>query len=139
MKKILTMAPLLVIPILVYHLIAIPASGGVDGSMAAPIFRMSMISGGIWTLSVGDAVLMLGLGMLFLEIIKATSTRTISLANHGMSTLLLIVCLIEFLVLRSFATSTFFLLMLMALLDVIAGFMVSTVSARRDFGVGDGF
>jgi len=49
----------------------------------------------------------------------------------------LIVSLIEFLLFKSFATSVFFFLMMMTLLDVLAGFMVTIVSARRDFGVGD--
>jgi len=50
-----------------------------------------------------------------------------------------LLCLIEFLALKSFATSEFFLLTMMCFLDVLAGAMVTIVSARRDFGVGDGF
>ena len=49
--------------------------------------------------------------------------------------ILFIVCLIQFLLLPNFATSTFFILMSMALLDVLAGVVVTIVSARRDFGV----
>ena len=51
--------------------------------------------------------------------------------------ILFIVCLIQFLLLPNFATSTFFILMSMTLLDVLAGVVVTIVSARRDFGVGD--
>ena len=40
--------------------------------------------------------------------------------------------------LDAFATSVFFLIMLMTLLDVMAGFMVTIASARRDFAVSDG-
>jgi hypothetical protein len=39
---------------------------------------------------------------------------------------------------HAFATSVFFLIMLMTLLDVMAGFMVTIASARRDFSVADG-
>jgi hypothetical protein len=39
----------------------------------------------------------------------------------------------------AFATSVFFLIMMMSLLDVMAGFMVTIASARRDFGVVEGF
>ena len=49
-----------------------------------------------------------------------------------------VLSLIAFLLVRNFASSVFFLLILMMLLDVIAGFMVTIVSARRDFGVGGG-
>ena len=51
---------------------------------------------------------------------------------------LFIVCIVEFLMLPAFATSVFFLVMLMSLLDVMAGFMVTIAAARRDFAVGDG-
>lgn len=49
---------------------------------------------------------------------------------------LFIVCLVEFLLLPAFATSTFFLLALMVLLDVLAGFIVTIVAARRDVDFG---
>jgi len=47
------------------------------------------------------------------------------------------VCLVEFLLLPAFQTSVFFILTFMCLLDVLAGVVVTIVSARRDFSVGD--
>jgi len=58
--------------------------------------------------------------------------------NHGFSLILFVVCLVEFLLFPAFATSVFFLIMVMTLLDVMAGFMVTIAAARRDFGVADG-
>ena len=52
---------------------------------------------------------------------------------------LFIICLVEFLMFEGFATSVFFLIMLMTLMDVMAGFMVTIASARRDFNVTDGY
>jgi hypothetical protein len=43
-----------------------------------------------------------------------------------------VVCLILFLIWDRAASSTFFLLMLMAMIDVIAGFSVTINAARRD-------
>ena len=83
----------------------------------------------------GDAILLLAIVFLFLEILKSTSTGTSTIINHAISMMLFIVCLIQFLLLPNFATSTFFILMSMALLDVLAGVVVTIVSARRDFGV----
>ena len=59
--------------------------------------------------------------------------------NHAVSMILFIVCLVEFLLHPNFATSAFFIVMVMTLLDVLAGVVVTIVSARRDFGVGEGF
>jgi hypothetical protein len=55
--------------------------------------------------------------------------------DHTLSTVVFVVFLIQFLTMAGCGTSTFFALGLMALLDVIAGFTVSIVAARRDFGV----
>jgi len=137
--RIFTIAPLLALPILVYHFVVVSASAaGVESTLNAVIFSMPMISGGKWAFTTADAILLFGVVMLFLEIVKATSSRSSSLANHGLSTVVFVICLIEFLLLKSFATSTFFFLMMFALLDLLGGSMVTIVSARRDFGVGDG-
>ena len=98
---------------------------------------LPMISGVDWILTKGDAILLLAVVFLFLEILKSTSTGTSTIINHAVSMILFIVCLIQFLLLPNFATSTFFILMSMTLLDVLAGVVVTIVSARRDFGVGE--
>ena len=51
--------------------------------------------------------------------------------------MVLLVALVEFIVLPQFGTSVFFLLVLLAVLDVIAGFTVTITSARRDFSVSE--
>ena len=48
-------------------------------------------------------------------------------------------CLIAFLLHANFATSVFFIITIMSLLDVLAGVVVTIVSARRDFGVSESF
>ncbi len=45
------------------------------------------------------------------------------------------VALVEFIVLKGFSTSAFFLLTAMCLFDVVAGYTISIVSARRDLAV----
>jgi len=146
MKHAFTLFPLMLIPVAVYNLLAIFGSGGIDHSISpalaildANVFRLPMLSGVRWEFSVGDAILFLGLAMLFTEVIKATSSRSSAIMNHAASMFVLVFCMVEFLLFKSFATSDFFLLAVMCFLDVLAGAMVTIVSARRDFGVGDGF
>ena len=145
MRIITTMFPLLVLPVVVYNLIAISAGASVEPSappaltsLNATLFKMPMISGVSWRIGVGDALLAFGLCVLFVEIVKSTSTQSAAIMNHAASMFLLVFCLIEFLLFRNFATSTFFLLTMMCFLDVLAGVMVTIVSARRDFGVSGG-
>jgi hypothetical protein len=52
--------------------------------------------------------------------------------EHMLSTALFVVFLIEFLLTGAAASSTFFLLMIMAAVDVVAGFTISITGAGRD-------
>ena len=154
MRALFGIFPLLVIPVALYNLLALGFGGSVETvnaagelvrSDVAPILSvlnsdalaLPMISQVRWVLTNGDAIILIAMVLLFLEILKSTSTGTATIMNHGVSMVLFIVCLVEFLLLPNFATSTFFILMSMTLLDVLAGVIVTIVSARRDFGVGD--
>jgi len=138
-----TALPLLIIPILLYNLIAIAqiVAGNPDqahAGLVAELFSVPMPSGGQWSVSGGDLLILLGLFMLFFELVKSTSSEKVAIVNHSLSMVLFIVALVEFLLLPGFATSTFFLLTMMVLLDVVAGFTVTIISARKDFEFGGG-
>jgi hypothetical protein len=85
-----------------------------------------------WTLCVGDIFVILGLICLTVQVFKSTRTSSAEIVDHIISTLIFILYLIEFIVVKSAGNSTFFILMLMALLAVIAGFTITISTARRD-------
>ena len=135
--------PLLAIPVVVYNLIVLTMGGfgsqDIQMQMTGPLFTISMTSGAPWSVSLSDLLLAGSLVVLFIELLKSTTSRRIAIINHSLSMLLFIICLVEFLLAPAFATSTFFLMTVMVLLDVLAGFIVTIVAARRDvdFGVGN--
>jgi hypothetical protein len=86
-------------------------------------------------LKVGDLFVLAGLIALFFEIIKAARLGAGTIVDHMLSTATFIAALVEFLLVPFCGTSTFFFLMVMALIDVVAGFSVSILSARRDYSV----
>ncbi len=134
--------PLLALPVLLYNLVLLTMKGGVQTADAAtqfsaPLFSVPMTSHGVWPVSLGDLFLGASLVVLFIELLKSTNSRNVAIINHSLSMLLFVVCLVEFLLLRGFATSVFFLITLMVLLDVLAGFVVTIVSARRDVDLHD--
>ncbi|WP_299007530.1 hypothetical protein [uncultured Caulobacter sp.] len=134
--------PLLALPVLVYNLIVLTLPNGfkaADASLrlAEPLFTIRMTSGAGWAVSLADLLLAASLVVLFVELLKSTNSKRLAIVNHSLSMVLFIVCLVEFLLLPAFATSTFFLLALMVLLDVLAGFIVTIVAARRDVDFGD--
>jgi hypothetical protein len=129
--------PFLFLPILIYNVLVLTMEGGFRTTEAvrqlnAELFTVPMASGQGWPVSLSDLVLSLALVILFIELLKSTTSQKAAIVNHALSMVLFVVCLVEFLLLPGFATSTFFLLALMVLLDVLAGFIVTIVSARRD-------
>ncbi len=157
MRGLMSAFPLFIIPVGIYCLIALTGpvepiqmvhDGAILSEKASPLmailgqkfFAIGMIGGNVeWVLTKGDALLVLSIGVLFMEILKSTSTGTATIMNHALSMIVFIICLMLFLLHPNFSTSVFFILTVMALLDVLAGVVVTIVSARRDFGVGEGF
>ncbi len=134
--------PLLALPVLLYNLVLL-TMGGLNATEAAPqfsaaLFAIPMTSGGTWPVSLGDLFLAGSLVVLFIELLKSTNSRNVAIINHSLSMILFVVCLVEFLLLKGFATSVFFLVTLMVLLDVLAGFIVTIVSSRRDIDLDAG-
>ena len=129
--------PLLVLPVLLYNLVLLSMKGGLGtgdaaAQMGQTLFTIHMTSGGAWPVSLGDLLLGASLVVMFVELLKSTNSRNVAIVNHSLSMILFVACLVEFLLLKGFATSVFFLITLMVLLDVLAGFIVTIVSARRD-------
>ncbi len=129
--------PLLALPVLLYNLLMLTISGGFGGTgaaqrLASPLFTLRMASHSAWPVTLGDVLVAGSLLILFAEMLKSAGTRRIAILNHSLSMILFVICLVEFLVLPDFATSTFFLVSLMVLLDVLAGFVVTVIAARRD-------
>ena len=133
----LNIVPLLVFPLILYNIVVFTVagpSGDVDRWMIEPIFRIGMFSGDTWGVSFADIFMGLSLLLLFVEIVKSTRTDAMSIINHGLSMLLCVVCIIQFITMAGFSNSVFFMLTLMTIVDVVAGFTVTIVAAKRDFG-----
>ena len=128
---------ILSLPFLILSVIAYNAIVFMTGTpFETTILEVPMISGALWVFTLSDLMMAGTLFLLFIEILKATRTTGNSLVDHALSTIVFIICLIEFLVVPEAATSLFFFITLISLIDVIAGFSVTIRAARRDFAVG---
>ena len=136
--------PLLLIPVVIYNIVVLSGMMGSNGALQAdavlrdPIFSIPMTSGANWDVGVGDLILFLALILLFFELLKSTSSQKVAIVNHALSMILFVGCLVEFLLMKGFATSTFFLIVVMVMLDVLAGFIVTIIAARKDLEFGGG-
>ena len=114
------------------YVVAFLFMGGSPDGWSTQIFTVPMVSQQTWSLTAGDLMLVLGLLCLFLEIVKSTNTGRTSVLEHMLSTLVFVIFLVEFILVGAASSSVFFLLMVMSLFDVVAGFTVSITAAGRD-------
>ncbi|NOX95876.1 MAG: hypothetical protein GXP04_12520 [Alphaproteobacteria bacterium] len=147
------MFPLLAISLIVYAVLTLTGAVGgdaatcgavIDGAVASPCWyqltfvELPMVSGDEWRVSWGDIFLLASMGLLFVELLRATKTGSESIMNHALSVVVFVIALLLFIIVEGFGNSVFFLFMSMTFLDFMAGFIVTTVTARRDLSVGEG-
>ena len=141
LTHILQWFPLLIVAVIVYNVIAFTApalSGATMDIIMGRGVSFAMFSGDILRFTLGDSLVLFALVLLFIEVVKSTGTGATQVLNHGMSMLTFVLALIEFLLVPGFSTMPFFFIMMMALFDVVAGFTVSIVAAKRDLGIAHG-
>jgi hypothetical protein len=124
--------PLLVIPFAIYNMIAFLTPGL---TWTANVLTIHLISGQDWTVTPEDILLAFSILLLCVEVIKASRMGIRGLMDHILSLVLFIVMLVEFLLVREAGTSTFFLLMMISLVDVLAGFIVTIRSSQRQIEI----
>lgn len=122
--------PLLVIPVAAYAALALTLGGGLfsihaQARLTRPLFELTTARGGVWSVSAADLLLAAALVVAFLDLIRGVGDRQAAMVNHALAIVLFVACLAAMLVLPAFANSTFFLLTLMVLLDLAAGFIAT--------------
>lgn len=129
--------PLTLIPLILYNALGFAMGGN---PWVGTLFTIPLI-GGAWAVTLSDLMILLAMALLFVETLRsANPTHSATITNHIISTGLVIIYIIEFLTVPVAATSLFFVLTIIALFDVVAGFTISIRSASRDvsFGHNDG-
>jgi hypothetical protein len=124
--------PLLVITFAIYNMIAFLTPGL---AWTANVATIHLISGQDWTVTTEDIVLTFAILLLGVEVVKATRMGIRGLTDHILSMLLFIAMLVEFLLVARAGTSTFFILMVVSLVDVLAGFIITARTAQRDIAI----
>lgn len=123
--------PVLAIVIAAYLLLGAGAGLMLD----ADAYSATLPSGMELTLRTGDIFILAGLAALFLEILKAGRAGRGTILDHMLSTAVFIGALVSFLLIAACGTSSFLMLTVMTLIDVVAGFSISIFSTRRDFSI----
>ncbi|HTV36420.1 MAG TPA: hypothetical protein VMF12_08300 [Xanthobacteraceae bacterium] len=126
--------PLLLISFAIYNIVTfvlvLPDTVWTSQAIAVP-----MTSGEIFKLTWEDILIAGSILLLWVEIIKSTHIGVRAIIDHVLSMLLFVAMLVEFLLVKSAGTSTFFLLLVISLIDVLAGFIIGIRGAARQVEV----
>jgi hypothetical protein len=129
--------PLILIAVILYNVMVF--GGGATGheslALLSQNFTVHVFSGDLWKISLGDLFIALALVLLFVETVKAARTSRREILNHAFSMLTFIGALVEFIALKGFGTTPFFLITAMCLFDTVAGYTISIIAAKRDLSV----
>jgi hypothetical protein len=129
--------PLMLVPLVVYNLFAFDLlTTYMTARWDAVLFSITMISGAVFSFTLSDLFVFSALVLLCIEVLKATRIGNLTIIDHMLSMVVFIAFLVEFLLVQQAATTLFFTLMVIALIDVVAGFAISIRSATRDVAVG---
>ena len=110
--------PLLLIPLAIYNIIVFLMPGV---SLAEPLFKLTLMSGAEWPVTLSDLLLTLGVIVLLLEVIKGARPGAKFLTDHLLSLILCGGAVAEFLLWPRFGNSIYFLLTLLAVADFLSG------------------
>ena len=124
--------PLLLVPFAIYNIVAFLMPGV---SWTGALATVHVVSGGEWTMSAGDMLITLAILLLFGEMMKSTRISIRTVVDHALSLILFLGMLVEFLLVKQAASTTFFLLLVISFIDVLGGFAVTLRTAQRDLTV----
>ena len=109
---------------------------GNASAMNIIVAEFGLPSTAVTILTVSDLLILIGVVLLYIETFKATRTSILSIVDHALSLLVFIAFLIEYLVVVAVGNTTFLILTVISLMDVVMGFTVTISTAKRDLTLG---
>jgi len=115
--------PLLLIPLAIYNIIVFLMP---DVSFTDPLVKLTLMSGAEWTVTLSDVLLTLAILLLLAEVIKGARPGAKYLTDHLLSLIVFGAAAAEFVMWPKFATSTYFLMTALSLVDFVSGLALRT-------------
>jgi hypothetical protein len=121
--------PLLIFPFAIYNILVFLMPGFAWNNEIA---HFRMMSEAEWGITPGDVMIAGSIVILLVEMLKAARMSRRTIIDHLLSMILFVGMLVEFLLVKQVASSTFFLLLVISFVDVAGGFAISVRAAQRD-------
>lgn len=110
--------PLLLLPLIIYNLVAFDIVGSGLLLWAQPLFSLSMPSGAVWSMSVADLIVVIALLLLMIDVARSRYMVRKG-SNLFASFSVLAVYAVEFALVPAAATSVFFACLVMSFVDLV--------------------
>ena len=127
--------PLMGIVLLIYNLVALAFKDSETSIWEKQFTSISVSPENVVIITYGTAFIIFALMLLFIELVKSTTSSNSAMVEQLFSTLAFVGFLLQFLLTPYAAEATFFLLMVISLVEVLAGFVIMIKVARRDIGI----
>jgi hypothetical protein len=115
--------PLLLIPLAIYNIIVFLMP---DVSFTDPLVKLTLVSGAEWPVTLSDVLLTLAILLLLAEVIKGARPGAKYLTDHLLSLIVFGAAAAEFVMWPKFASSTYFLMTALSLVDFVSGLALRT-------------
>ena len=122
--------PLLLIPLAICNIIVF-LMPDLKLSDSVPLFSVTLMSKDVWTVTLNNVLVALGILLLLLEVMRAARPAARYFTDHFLSLLVAGAAAAEFVMLPKFGNSTFFLITLIAMVDFFAGISLRARRPRR--------
>lgn len=119
--------PLLLIPLAIYNIIVWLMPGV---SFADPLATLTLVSGAVWAITLGDILLALSVMLLWFEVMKGARPGAKYLTDHLLSLAVFGAAAAEFVLWPKFGNSLYFLLTLLGLVEFLSGISLHTRRGR---------
>ena len=120
--------PLLLVPFTLYNMVVFL----LNMPFTDVLFTLNLISQTRFPVTTGDLLLVIAMLLLYLEVLKAARFGAKAIMDHVLSLALFVGMAVEFMLVPQAATPTFFLLTVLAFVDVIIGVSVSARPPRSE-------
>lgn len=128
--------PLMAVVLILYNLLSLQYSSPAEAFWANIMTTFTLPSGNEIALTYREGFVTFALFVLFVELIKSTVASNAAITEQILSVLAFIGFLIQFLVSPHAAEPTFFILLNISLIEVLAGFVIIVREARKDIHFG---
>jgi hypothetical protein len=123
-------------PLFIPVLVLVNALYHYQVDLDSPLVGLTALSGANLTFNGNQLILVGSLFLLYVEILKSTRNIGTAISDHIFSIATFVLFLLEFLLFPPAGNVSFLVLMLLCLLDVLAGVTVGISMARSNFTIG---